>query len=141
MRSINVIDGGLDVHGIVDKLMEVEHQPVDRMQSQTTTGSHGTVTVVPATPADEGAGTIVNLRTMVKRITDPLSNPVHNATDSLSQNIRSIQDQIKTYEDKLTIRKQPLADECSRADRALRLMIVNQTSLTSQVNSLSQFAQ
>ncbi len=34
--SINVINGGLDVQSIVDQLMQIEHQPVDTMQSKVT---------------------------------------------------------------------------------------------------------
>lgn len=108
--------------------------------AQTTTGSYGSVTVTLAAPADEGASILSNLRTALKGITDPLEGPIHHATDSLNKNISRTNDEISQFEDRLEVQRQLLTDEYSRADQALRLLTVNQTSLSNQLSSLQQMS-
>ncbi len=109
--------------------------------AQTTVGSYGTVTFTPDVAADEGESIIVNLRSALKGITDPLSGPIHNATDALRQNISRITEQISQFEDRLAVQRELLVEEYSRADQALRLLNVNQTSLNSQTTSLNKLSQ
>jgi flagellar hook-associated protein 2 len=106
--------------------------------AQTTIGDYGSVTYTAATPGEEGESILVNLRSMLKSVTDPLSGPIHNATDSLNNTIDDIEDRISAYEERLEIRREQLLREFSRADQALRLLTVAQNSLDNQLASLSQ---
>ena len=90
-------------------------------------------------PGDEGSSPIVNLRSALKAITDPLSGPIHSATDGLSSTIRQLNDQIEAYQDRLDVRRELLVREFSKADQALRLLGVTQSSLGAQVGSLGIF--
>jgi flagellar hook-associated protein 2 len=105
--------------------------------SQTTTGSYGTVTVASNTKGVEGNSILYNLFSALDGITDPLSGPITNAKSGLSSNISNLNDQISEYEDRLEVRKQILTAQFSQADQALRLMSVAQSSLSSQLSSLT----
>ena len=104
--------------------------------AQTTTGSYGSVTVAAATRGVEGAGILTNLQGILDGITDPLSGPVHHSTDSLNQNIKALNDQISAYQDRLEIQRELYTAQFSRADEALRLLTVAQSSLSSQLSKL-----
>ena len=90
-------------------------------------------------PGDEGSSPIVNLRSALKTITDPLSGPIHHATDGLHNTIRQLNSQIDEYEDRLEVRRDLLLMEFSKADQALKLMGVTQSALSAQVGSLGIF--
>jgi flagellar hook-associated protein 2 len=90
-------------------------------------------------PGVEGSSPIVNLRSALKTITDPLSGPIHHATDGLNNTIRTLNSQIDAYEERLDVRRDLLLREFSKADQALRLLGVAQSSLSSQVGSLGVF--
>ena len=106
--------------------------------SQTTTGNYGTVTVASDTGGVAGASILMNLFSSLHGLTDTLSGPIVNATDGLKKNIESLNDQISSYEDRLSKREEILTAEYDKADQALKLMTVTQSSLQSQINSLSQ---
>ncbi len=108
--------------------------------AQTTSGSYGSVTITSGVQGQEGASVMVNLRTALKHITDPLSGPIHNATDALNKNIHDINDQIDAYNERLDVREQLLTNEYSRADQALKLLSVNQSSLNNLMSSLSSIS-
>ncbi len=103
---------------------------------QTSTGSYGSITVTEGATNPEGASPLVNLETTLKSITDPLNGPIHNATDSLNQNIRSLNDRISDYQARLEVQRELLTAEYNQADTALRMLTLNQSSLSAQVNSL-----
>jgi flagellar hook-associated protein 2 len=127
--------------GIGRTLTGAEGQPEEGLRltvDQTETGPHGTVTVTIADPSAKKSGIFMNIQGMLKGITDPLSGPIHQARDSLNQNIRSINDQIRNYEERLEIRKEILLMQFIKADEALKLLEVNQASLTNQINSLKK---
>jgi flagellar hook-associated protein 2 len=84
----------------------------------------------------EGSSPLVNLRSILKSITDPLSGPIHHATDGLNNTIKDINSQIASYQERLDIREELLTKEFSKADEALKLMSVNQSSLSSLLGSL-----
>jgi flagellar hook-associated protein 2 len=105
--------------------------------SQTSTGNYGTVTVSSETEGTEGASILMNLQSLLDGITDPLSGPIHNSTDSLNQSIRSLNDQIESYQDRLEARRLLLTAQFQKADEALRLLSVTQSSLSNQIGSLS----
>jgi flagellar hook-associated protein 2 len=86
---------------------------------------------------DAGDGIFTNLQTRLDGITDPLSGPIHNSTDAMNQNIRMINDRISDYQDRLNVEKDMLTDQYNKADEALRLMTVTQSSLSSQISKLS----
>jgi flagellar hook-associated protein 2 len=109
--------------------------------AQSSTGSYGTVTVTPDSAPSEGSSILVNLRTMLDSITDPLSGPIHTATDGLNNTIRGLQDRISDYEDRLEVRREQLTAEYSRADQALRMLTVLQNQLNGQLGTLSQLTQ
>jgi flagellar capping protein FliD len=75
---------------------------------------------------------------MLKGITDPLTGPIHYSTDSLNQGIRDLNDRISAYQDFLDVRKKLYTAQFQKADEALRLLTVIQSSLTSQLNSLTR---
>jgi flagellar hook-associated protein 2 len=105
--------------------------------AQTSTGDYGSVTIAPDQQGVEGAGIFMNLHSMLNGITDPLSGPIHNSTDSLNQAIRASNEEISRYQDRLDIEREMLTAQYSQADEALRLMTVTQASLNSQLASLS----
>jgi len=84
-----------------------------------------------------GGSPTVDLHNALKSITDPLTGPIHNSTQSLSDNIKALNDRISDYQDRLAVRKELLTAEYGRADQAMRLMNMNQNSLSSQMASLS----
>jgi flagellar hook-associated protein 2 len=104
--------------------------------SQTTTGSYGSIILASATEGTEGASILMNLQSLLDGITDPLSGPIHNSTDSLNQSIRSLNDQIAAYQDRLEVRRTMLTAEFQKADEALRLLSVAQSSLSNQLDSM-----
>lgn len=104
---------------------------------QEATGAYGSVSFTRAVSGSEGASVLVNLRTALKSITDPLSGPIQRATDALNQTIKSIAGRIEDYEERLDVRRELLTEEYARADQALRLMTVTQSALSNQINSLS----
>jgi flagellar hook-associated protein 2 len=106
--------------------------------SQTTTGLYGSVSVASETEGTEGGSILMNLQSLLDGITDPLSGPIHNSTDSLNQSIRSLNDQIEAYQDRLEVRRTMLTAEFQKADEALRLLTVTQSALNNQINSLSK---
>ncbi len=105
--------------------------------AQTTTGSYGTIRVGADYTDAAGSSPLVNLRSALKNITDPLTGPIHNATDALNSNIRDLEDRIDAYQARLDIRRELLTNEYSKADAALREMQVLQSSLSSQLSSLT----
>ena len=109
--------------------------------AQSTTGGYGTVTFTPATAGEESDGILVGLRTMLKSVTDPLSGPIHRTTDALNNTIKNLGEQISQYEDRLEVRRQQLLREFTRADEALKMLSVLQSSLDSQLGTLSKLSQ
>jgi flagellar hook-associated protein 2 len=105
--------------------------------TQTTTGSYGSITVTEGSTNPDGFSPMVNLRSALENITDPLSGPIHIMTDAYNQNIRTLNDRISDYQDRLEVRRQLLTAEYSKADQALRLLTLNQASLSAQTASLS----
>lgn len=105
--------------------------------SQTTTGSYGSVTLTSESEGSEGSSILLNLYSVLEGITDPLSGPIHHATDGLNRNIRNIQDRIEAYQYLLVTREALLYAHYQRADEALRLMNVTMSSLNSQIGSLA----
>ncbi|MBN2319504.1 MAG: flagellar filament capping protein FliD [Acidobacteria bacterium] len=105
--------------------------------SQTTTGSYGSVTLASDSEGVEGSSILLNLYSVLDGITDPLSGPIHHATDGLNQNIRLIEDRIEAYRVLLDTREALLYSQYQKADEALRLMNVTTTSLSSQIGSLT----
>lgn len=104
--------------------------------AQTSIGQYGTVTVASETVGTEGASLLMNLMTRLDGLTDPLSGPIHHATDAVNRNIRSINEQITKYQERLEVRRALLTEQFNRADQALRLLAVTQSSLGSQLSSL-----
>jgi flagellar hook-associated protein 2 len=90
------------------------------------------------TPGVEGASPIVNLRSRLRTLTDSLTGPIHSATDGLNTSIKNIQTRIADYQERLEIRRELLVAEYSRADEALKLLNVNQSSLSGQLGALSK---
>ena len=109
--------------------------------AQSATGGYGTVTFTPATAGEESDGILVGLRTMLKSVTDPLSGPIHRTTDAFNNTIKNLDQQISKYEDRLEVRRQQLLQEYTRADQALKMMSVLQSSLSNQLGTLSQITQ
>lgn len=89
------------------------------------------------TNANQDASILADMYTALDGITDPLSGPIHNATDGLNRSIRALNDMIDSYQARLDKEKIMLTDEFNRADEALKLLKVNQASLTAQLSSLS----
>lgn len=99
--------------------------------------------------ATEGSGTVpdgqeaggnsilMGLFSALDGITDPLSGPIHHATDGLNRSIRSINERIDSYQERLDKRREMLTQQMNEADEALRLMSVMQAQLSSQISSLS----
>lgn len=80
---------------------------------------------------------LVKMQTALKGITDPLTGPIHNATDSLDRSTSDLNDQISRFEDRMAFVEQQLLAQYNAADQALRLLTVTQASLSSQLSSLS----
>jgi flagellar hook-associated protein 2 len=80
---------------------------------------------------------IPKLQSLLKSVTDSFSGAVHNAADALQQNITRINDQIAQMELRLETRRELLIAQYSKADEALRQLSVLQSSLSSQLSSLS----
>jgi flagellar hook-associated protein 2 len=80
---------------------------------------------------------IPKLQSLLKSVTDNFGGAVHNATDALQQNILRINEQIAQMELRLETRRELLIAQYSKADEALRQLSVLQSSLSSQLSSLS----
>ena len=106
--------------------------------AQTATGSYGTVRVSAGSTSTEGSSPLVNLRSALNGITDPLSGPIQHATDAYNTNIRELNKRIREYQDRLEIRRELLTAQYSAADEALRMLTISQSSLTNQIASLSK---
>ena len=106
--------------------------------AQTSIGSYGSVEVSDGSTNPDGVSPMVNLHTALESITDPLSGPIHHMTDAYSQSIKALNDRISDYQDRLEVRRQILTAEYNQADQALRLLTVNQSSLSAQTASLSK---
>jgi flagellar hook-associated protein 2 len=122
-------------------LIGADGQPEEGLSltiSQTTPGSYGSVTIASETEGSEGASILMNLQGLLDGITDPLSGPIHNSTDSLNQSIRTLNDQIEAYQNRLEVRRTMLTAEFQKADEALKLLTVMQSSLSNQISSLSK---
>lgn len=104
------------------------------------TGSYGSVTVASAADGVEGRSIIMNLRSALKNITNPLSGPIQSSLDGWNSNIHTMTDRISAYNDRLERRKEILTREYAKADQALKLLNVNQTSLNNQIASLSKIS-
>lgn len=144
-----VVGTGVDIAGTINgnaalgsglTLTGAAGQPEEGLSliiSQTTTGSYGSVTVAPATEGVEGSSILMNLQSLLDGIADPLSGPIHNATDSINQNITAINDQISAYQDRLDKEREMLTAEYNQADQALRMLQLTQASITSQIASIA----
>ena len=80
----------------------------------------------------------MNLQSALKSITDPLEGPIHFATDSLNQNIRTLNDRISDFQDRLEVQRELLTREFNLADQALRLLTLTQSSLSAATASLGK---
>ncbi len=103
------------------------------------TGPYGSVTVASSS-GDTGASILMNLHASLKSLTDPLSGPIQSAVDGLNRNISRLDQQISDFQDRLERRRAMLTAEFERASEALQLMNIMQTSLTSQLASLSKIS-
>ncbi len=145
--TLPTTDNGFDIAGTINNNVAVgsgltltgsSGQPEEGLSltiSQTTTGSYGSVTLVDV--ASEGSSILLNLQSILKGITDPLSGPIYHSTDSLNQNIRMLNERIREYEERLEVRRELLISQFLKADEALKLLNIAQTSLGSQLNTLS----
>ncbi len=145
--TLPTTDNGFDIAGTINNNIAVgsgltltgsSGQPEEGLSltiSQTTTGSYGSVTLVDV--ASEGSSILLNLQSILKGITDPLSGPIYHSTDSLNQNIRMLNERIREYEERLEVRRELLISQFLKADEALKLLNIAQTSLGSQLNTLS----
>lgn len=104
--------------------------------AQTAIGDYGSITVALADAGTEGSSIFMNLHSRLAGITDPLTGPIHNSTDSFNQNIKSLNDEISSYQARLDVEKQMLTDQYNQADQALRMLSVTQSSLSSQLSKL-----
>ncbi len=139
-RDIEGTIGGNSATGIGLILTGTAGQPEEGLNlniSQTTTGSYGSVTLAPDSNGVEGASILLNLSSVLDGITDPLSGPIHHATDGFNRNIRLLNDRIEAYQDLLDRREALLYAQYQKADEALRLMNATMASLSSQLESLS----
>jgi flagellar hook-associated protein 2 len=85
---------------------------------------------------DDTPGVLSNLQAALEGIVDPLSGPIHHSTDSINQNIKDINDQISDYQMRLDKEREMLTAQFNKADEALRLLTVTQSSLSSQISKL-----
>ncbi len=104
--------------------------------NQSSVGSYGTIAVSNDYTQADGSSPLVNLRGALKSITDPLSGPIHHATDGLSSSIKDLKNRIMDYQERLDIRRELLTREYSAADTALRQMQVTLSSLSGQIAKL-----
>jgi flagellar hook-associated protein 2 len=144
-----VVANGIDIAGTINGhaatgngliLTGASGQPEEGLSiniTQSTAGSYGKVTVASASEGVEGSSILMNLFSALDGITDPLSGPIHNATDALSRNILSLNDNIDSYQLRLDKEKEMLTEEFNAADNALRLLTVQQAQLSAAVSSLS----
>jgi flagellar hook-associated protein 2 len=86
---------------------------------------------------DGGAGIFTGLQNQLDSITDPLSGPIQSSEDSLNKQIKRLNDEILDYQYRLDKREELLFAQFSKADEALRLLQVSQSSLNSQLGKLS----
>jgi flagellar hook-associated protein 2 len=148
--TIPVTVNGTDIAGTINghagigsglTLTGASGQPEEGLSvnvSQTTTGNYGTATVASETQGVAGGSVLMGLFSALDGLTDSLSSPIIHATDGLKKNIESLNDQISEYEARLAKREEMLTAEYDAADQALRLMTVMQSSLESQIQSLSK---
>jgi flagellar hook-associated protein 2 len=140
---------GVDIAGTIDghaaagdglTLTGASGQPEEGLSfsiAQTTTGSYGSITVASLTNGVEGSSILMSLFSIMDGITDPLSGPIHNATDGLNKSISSLNDEISSYQTRLDKEREMLTQQYNQADQALRLMTVTQANIQSQLKSLS----
>ncbi|HYK88171.1 MAG TPA: flagellar filament capping protein FliD [Acidobacteriota bacterium] len=88
--------------------------------------------------ADGEKSILISLQAALKGITDPLSGPIHSATDSLNKSTASIQDEISKFEERMTVVQEQLTEQYSQADQALKLLSLNQAALSNQLASLTK---
>jgi flagellar hook-associated protein 2 len=105
--------------------------------AQTTTGSYGSIAVTDGSTNPDGLSPMVNLQSALENITDPLSGPIQLTTDAYNQEIKTLNDRIAEYQSRLDVERQMLTTEYNQADQALRLLTLNQASLSAQTASLS----
>jgi flagellar hook-associated protein 2 len=87
---------------------------------------------------DESSGSMLTkLGETLSGLTDSLQNPIKGAMDGLNRNIKSIQSSIAMYELRLESKEDQLTAQFTAADMALRLMKVNQSSLSAALSGLS----
>jgi flagellar hook-associated protein 2 len=127
------IGNGLSLTGAAEQ----QEQGLKLNIDQTIIGDHGSVTVAPADRGVEGTSIFMNLHSILDGITDPLSGPIHNSTDSLNQSIKSLNDEISSYQARLEVERTMLTQQYNKADEALRLLSVTQSSISSQIAKLS----
>jgi flagellar hook-associated protein 2 len=108
--------------------------------SQTALGYYGSVTVAPSGQGDQGASILLGLYSSLKGITDPLSGPIHNSTDSLNQTLRDLTQRISDFDERLEKTREIYTAQYQKADEALRMLTVNQSSLAGQMASLSNLS-
>lgn len=100
----------------------------------------GTAHLLLADAADVQGRTVSlvpNLQSRLSYLTDSIDGPVFHATDAIQQNIRRINEQIEQMQARLDARREVLIAQYTQADQALRQLSVLQTSLSSQLNTLS----
>jgi flagellar hook-associated protein 2 len=104
--------------------------------AQTTTGQYGSIIIAPAETGVEGSSILMNMHSLLDGITDPLSGPIHNSQDALSQSIKYLTEEISSYQSRLAIQKELLTAQFNKADEALKLLQVTQSSVSSQLAKL-----
>jgi flagellar hook-associated protein 2 len=147
--TAGVEDNGVDIAGQINghaatgsglMLTGAAGQPEEGLSisiAQTTTGSYGTATVASDTTGVEGSSILMNLFNTLHGITDPLSGPIHHATDGIQKNITYLNDAIGSFDERLETRSLMLTQQFNAADQALRLLQVTQGSLNSALSGLS----
>jgi flagellar hook-associated protein 2 len=105
--------------------------------AQTATGEYGSITVSSGNTGVEGESILMNLHTLMEGITDPLSGPIHNSEDALSQSIKYLNEEISDYQLRLDVEEEILTQQFNKADEALKLLQVTQSSISSQLAKLS----
>ena len=147
--TIPVVASGIDISGTINGNAAVGNglmltgaggQPEEGLcfsVGQTTVGYYGTITVAPYSTGVEGSSVLMNLFSTLDGITDPLSGPIHNATDGLNKSISNLNDEIEMYQMRLDKQKEILTMQFNAADQALRLMSVTQANIQAQLSSLS----
>jgi flagellar hook-associated protein 2 len=105
--------------------------------AQTVTGNYGSITVSSGDTGVEGNSILMNLHTLLEGITDPLSGPIHNSEDALSQSIKYLNEEISDYQIRLNVEEEILTLQFNKADEALKLLQVTQSSISNQLAKLS----